>query len=152
MNQQGMNESIYTQVGLHELLDSLETPWAQGPCLMNSPLSETLCNDPCRVPLMSTGLDSEWPWGSGKSVLTGDICPMQRITFQICGPLRMVGFQMMGRGFSDPSLPFSWLLWDFWLQITFHGDGVLPLVLVLWSKLLLKVWSIYKHHHYLGAY
>lgn len=62
---------------------------------------------------MLTDLDSEWPRSHGKSVLNSDACPVQRATVQICGPLGMIGFHMMGMDFSDSSLLFSWLLWAF---------------------------------------
>ena len=62
-----------------------------------------------RVQLMLTDFNSEWPRGHGKSVLDRDACRVQKAAFQICGPLGMIGFHMVGMDSGDPSLLFSWL-------------------------------------------
>lgn len=67
---------------------------------MNSPLPETLCNDPCEQ--VSTDFDSERPRGNGKSVLINDTCHNAESNFPNMWVFGNGWFSNVGEGFRWP--------------------------------------------------
>ena len=141
-----MNEDMCTQLWLHKLFISQFGNTMRSGIL---PDEFTIAWNSLQWPMPGSGwcqlILLREAWGNGKSVLKSDTCLMQRAIFWICGSLGMVGFQMVGKGFSGPFLHSDWFFWGYRLQISSHNDEVLSLILVLWSKpLQLKVWSMHQ--------